>query len=139
MNTKIKSLWGNFSELDNIQSPYIILKNQASKLTHLTNNLLVGNVEKFLFQDNRQYQNASVLKIEVPSLKNYSIEVVRIDYNFDLYPLLLKSKVIDIGLFGLSKSKECASENDLNKALEEVLSSNKVKRIIGTLLKEVEE
>lgn len=32
MNTKIKSLWGNFSELDNIQIPYIILKNQAAKI-----------------------------------------------------------------------------------------------------------
>lgn len=126
--TKIKNLWGDLPLEDNIRTPYVVLKEQASLLTEATNGLLVGKVSQKAAPDNSGL--ISTLEIIVPTLNNYSISILSIERSIMLYP----SKVIDIIK---DYSKECQTKEELERALAEILSSQSVKRIISGLLAEI--
>lgn len=126
--TKIKNLWGNLPLEDNIRTPYVILKEQASLLTESTNGLLVGEVSQEAAPDNSGL--ISTLEILVPSLNNYSISILSIERPIMLYP----AKVIGIIK---DSSQECQTEEELERALAKILSGQPVKRIISGLLAEI--
>lgn len=129
---KIKNLWGDLPVEDNIRTPYVILKEQASILTEATNGLLVGNVKKETFSNESGDSGFEcTLEITVPSINNYSISIVGISYPITLYPSQIYNRVTR------DKVKDCQTEEDLDKNLEEILSSDQVKRVILGLLSEV--
>ena len=129
--SKIKNLWGDLPIEEAIRTPYVILKEQASILNGATNGLLIGRVSK----ENSRYSSRDdfsiLLEITVPSMDNYSVSIVRIEYPITIYPSRIYNLVID------TNSLECNTEEDLDRKLGEILSSSEVKRIISGLLSEV--
>ena len=150
---KVKSLWGDLPVEESIRTPHVILKEQASILTEATNGLLVGKVvrENFkatllilpkhaisfeTFKDlqkkqekQKQYTGTSRLEILVPSINNYSISILDVDYPPKMYPLRIMSSITDEYQY-----KECQTESEFNEKLAKILSSPDVKRIIAGLL-----
>lgn len=130
--TKIRNLWGNLPVENNIRTPYLILKEQASLLTEATNGLLIGNVDRETLTNNSKYDFECMLEIRVPSIDNYSISILEVYYPvFNIYPSLVINKIVD------SKQYNCDTEEDLYTVLEQILSSTEVKRIISSLLNEI--
>ena len=125
---KVKNLWGDLPIEDNVRTPYIILKEQASILTEATNGLLIGEVTKRRVNVNKTECD---LIIKVPSINNYTISIVDIIYPATIYPLKVK------GDFTKNTAVECNTEEELENILHEILSSKEVRRIISGLLSEV--
>lgn len=128
--SKIKNLWGDLPLEETIRTPYVILKEQASLLTEMTNGLLVGYVEKKrgASSNNDSY---CILRINVPSINNYSIDVVHIDYPITIYPSYISNLVTG------QNDLMCETEQELNESLKNILSSDEIKKIISGLLSEV--
>ena len=167
MNTnetsKIDNLWGDLP-VEDVRTPHVVLREQASILTEMTKEKLIGRVvkEKFgnvpntssvfsetvaiaaqprlltperlaqLKQRQIEYVFSSRLEILVPSIDNYSISIVQIDYPLKYYPLRIMNLVTDDYRFD-----KCHTEAELNRALASILSSAEVKRIIAGLLSEI--
>ena len=126
--TKIKNLWGDLPIEDNVRTPYIILKEQASILTKATNGLLIGEVTKRRLAGD--YTECNLI-IKVPSINNYTISIVNMIYPAIIYPLKVK------GDFTKNIAAECNTEEELENVLHKILSSAEVKRIVSGLLSEV--
>lgn len=124
-----KDLWGEIPSYETIQTPYTLLKEQASLLTQKTNGLLIGevsrvqqyNIEKFVL----------TLQIKAPSLNNYTYSVVRVEHSIQLYPLSVED------LAGTNLELDCSSEEEFEQALGKILSSPEVKRVISSLLADI--
>lgn len=145
MTTK-KDLWGDFPKTDTIQTPYTILKEQASLLDKKTNGLLIGEVKlsqsvefetslKVMFSEENQQNQSLVafLRIQAPSLNNYTYSVVRVQYPMpQLYPVSVKSLAVE------DFQRECSSKEEFEQTLGAILSSNEVKRVILALLAQIQ-
>jgi hypothetical protein len=70
------------------------------------------------------------LKIKVPTLNNYTISLLKVTYPVELYPA---------GIFSLVDQAEkfCADEEAFERGIGEILSSQKVRRIVSALLSDV--
>lgn len=146
---KVKNLWGDLP-VEEFRTPHVVLREQASILTESTNGLLIGKVAKekfnkifftpdqdveikFTLEDSQdKYVFTSRLEIIVPSINNYSISIVQIDYPIKMYPLRIMSTVTDDYQY-----QKCQTESEFNENLEEILSSSEVRRIIAGLLTEI--
>ncbi len=137
-----KNLWGELPQSENIRTPYTILKEQASLLTEITKGLLIGEVNispevddviKFASSilGERSQSFVAFLRIKAPSLNNYTYSVVKIQYPIKLYPVLVKSLVVE------NFQRECSSEEEFEKALGQILSSQEVKQVISALLAQI--
>jgi hypothetical protein len=134
-----KNLWGELPSSETQRTPYTILKEQASMLTEITNGLLVGEVKRSSEVDafseftlGKQSQSfVAYLRIQVPSLNNYTYSVVRIQYPIRLYPVLVKSLAVE------DFHRECSSEEEFENALGQILSSQEVKQVISALLTQI--
>lgn len=129
--SSIKNLWGDLPIEDTVRTPSIILKEQATLLTEATNGLLLGNISKRSLSIEYVDGFECSLEIKVPSINNYSISIVKIQYPITIYPLTIISQVTN------DRPEECQTEEDLNRVLGKILSSKEVKRIISGLLSEV--
>ncbi|MGD1917679.1 MAG: hypothetical protein ACFCAD_01615 [Pleurocapsa sp.] len=125
--TKVKNLWGKLPIEDNIRTPYIILKEQASILTEATNGLLIGKVIKK--RDSLDNINCDLI-IKVPSLDNYTISIVDTIYPVTIYPVEIKGS-------NAQYYSSCDTEEEIENTLSTILSSEEVRRIISGLLSEV--
>ncbi len=123
-----KNLWADLSEVELIRAPKRVLIEQAQYLTQATKGTLVGKVDD-------QSANASSgfrydLDVRVPALNNYSVTILRIFHDVDLYPVsLIASRP--------SKNVSCANEAEFEKAIESVLSSSEVKALLSRLLSQL--
>ena len=126
----IKNLWGDLPLEKTIRTPYIILKEQASILTEATNGLLIGSVIKENWNSDAG-SSASLLKVTVPSMDNYSVSIVRIEYLITIYPSRICNLVKN------STSKEVYTEEDLTDQLGEILSSGEVRKIVSSFLSDI--
>lgn len=153
MDTR-KNLWGDIPHTDDLRTPYTLLKGQASLLTELTKGLLIGEIERsqyysdhldnkialgfrvaFPLQKQRLREEPKPisvlhLKIKVPTLNNYTISLLKVTYPVELYPA---------GIFSLVEQTErfCADEEAFEQGIGEILSSQKVRRIVSALLSDV--
>lgn len=126
---KIQNLWGDLPLEDSVRTPSVVLREQASLLTEATNGLLIGNVTRRSTPDSSNL--ISTLEIIVPSLNNYSISIAEIKYPITtMYPLTVISHVKDY-------SEECQTEEEIERVLGGILSSQSVKTIISGLLSQV--
>ena len=154
-DNKIDNLWGDLP-VEDFRTPHVVLREQASILTEKTEGKLVGNVVKGKFssvsyptinaelsgvtpkmsnklKDKRnKYALTSRLEIVVPSINNYSISIVEIDCPLEMYPSRIMNLVIDDYQY-----QECRTEVELKQALAEILSSDRVRKIIAGLLTEI--
>ena len=79
-----------------------------------------------------EYAFSSRLEILVPSIDNYSISIVQIDYPLRMYPLRIINLLTDNYRF-----EKCETEAELNQHLAAILSSAEVRKIIAGLLTEI--
>jgi hypothetical protein len=70
------------------------------------------------------------LKIKVPILNNYTISLLKVTYPVELYPAGVFSLVDQIERF-------CSDEEAFEQGIGEILSSQKVRRIVSALLSDV--
>ncbi|MBW4514016.1 MAG: hypothetical protein KME11_02170 [Timaviella obliquedivisa GSE-PSE-MK23-08B] len=126
MNSQ-KSLWGDLSKPDIVRTPFTILKEQAAILSEATDGLLVGDVRRI---QNQEKQNIE-LRVVAPSLDNYRYSILSVIHDIKLYPLSLNNLAND------TYHRQCDSEEAFEQALGEILSSPEVRKVISTLLSEI--
>ena len=130
-----KSLWGQLPLEENVRTPLIILREQATLLTQMTNAVLEGAVtsqkvassfDPFgLAPTSKTFR--TTLAIEAPALDGYVFQVLQVNYDLALYPV----EVVDLVN---KKDIACANEEDFNNAVGSILSSEAVRRAVGMLL-----
>lgn len=123
------NLWGEIAAQPEVRPPIVILKEQASKLSELTNMLLVGEVEI-----ERKYAEIKMtLSIIAPSLDNYEYEVLRAAHEVLMYPV----NVYDINSATEAVPWEpikCENETEFITVLTQILTSETVHKVIASLL-----
>lgn len=125
-----KNLWGEIPKNVEVRTPFLILKEQASILTQMTNGLLIGEVDR---RPSLEQTLFSVrLRIKTPILNNYTYSVVEVKYPPKLYPLKIRD------FTDYEKEVECSSEEEFEAALSKILSSDAVKTVISTLLADIQ-
>lgn len=130
-----KSLWGELPLAEAIRTPLIILREQATLLTQITNALLEGVVTNQRvkpsseifdpFGPNKSF--LATLSIEAPALDGYVFQVLQVAYELALYPVEVQDLVNNT-------SHTCAEEKSFEDALKATLSSDAVRRAVGMLL-----
>ena len=116
-------LWGDLGKLETVKSPVIYLREQAELLGPATSYVLQGEVSKQM-QEGRLTADLNVV---VPSLNQYRLSIVSIMHKLEAYPVRVTSITQDI-------AANCATEEIFVSWLKAVLSSEKMKRILGQLL-----
>ena len=130
-----KSLWGDLPLAEAIRTPLIILREQATLLTQMTNAVLEGAVTNQLVRTSSNVFDPfgpskdflATLAIEAPALDGYVFQVLKVGYDLALYPV----EVIDLVN---SQQYDCVDEGAFMEAMSTVLSSAAVRRAVGMLL-----
>ncbi|MBD2490572.1 hypothetical protein [Aulosira sp. FACHB-615] len=130
MSPNNKNLWGELPKNVEVRTPYLILKEQASILTQMTQGLLIGEVDRRPSLDQDIFSVR--LMIKVPALNSYTYSVVEVIYPLQLYPLEIRD------LTGSFRDVQCSSEQEFEVSLGQILSSDPIKRVISTLLTEIQ-
>lgn len=130
-----KSLWGNLPLTDTTRTPVIILREQATILTKLTNALLEGVVtvrtaSDALFKTAQSKEFDATLSITAPALDGYTVRVLKVEYDLTIYPVDVYDWLGDAEFDKIV----CQNESELNDAIGKVLSSDKVQKAVGLLL-----
>src|SRR4051812_31106878 len=116
-----KSLWGDLSNVEKVRTPAGILREQASILTEATGGILTGIVQ--VESSNGSFLNE--LAIKVSALGNYMYTVASAEHQADaIYPVQLWTR-------GMGRPIRCTSPDDMEKALEQILTSASTKKIIS--------
>jgi hypothetical protein len=123
-----KSLWGDLSQVELFRTPFTILKEQAAILSEQTKGLLVGEIQRA--QDSSKVTHLS-MHILAPSLGNYRYEVVDVQHEVAIYPLIIFDKAGQ-------PPKRCHSEQEFEQSLGEILASQKTKKVISALLSDIQ-
>ena len=124
-----EDLWGEISVDKEIKLPVTILKEQATILGEKTNKILEGEVIPMKYPDKDRVGFA--LYIVAPALSNYRYSVFNLSHkSIFVYPLTVAYK----GEEGITKSYTCNDEASLNNTLKEILSSERVHKVIGALI-----
>jgi len=124
-----KNLWGDLGNIEQMSTPAVVLAEQGSMLSELTKNRLIGNVEtEASYKPSlKSYGFSSTLHIVVPGMNNYTYSLLTIDYPIDLYPLVVRNYVDE-------SQALCNTEEELIGKLQEILSSEKVQKVLSTLI-----
>ena len=118
-----KNLWGDLSDLEIVRTPKDILKEQADFLTRATEGVLVGNVGEIDVRGDFRYD----FDVIVPSVNNYTLTLLSIQYGLQLYPVRVSGRAIRV-------TETCDDEKEFEAVLTKVLSSKEVKLILSRLL-----
>lgn len=119
-----QDMWGDF-QVQSLRVPVQLLREQAAALGPRTKNLVVAEVSTSTRRD--QFRHG--LELVVPALDDYRYHLLSLIHDIHMYPLVLEYD----GDSELS-AVEVSSEDDLNRALQKALSSEKTKRIINNLI-----
>ncbi len=119
----INNMWGNFSEVKNIDAPTIYLNEQARALTHATGGILDGEVYKIAEADEIEI----MFNIKASYL-DYTYTLFEVRHKlFEFYPLEIKDNANNV-------SYKCNNKQDFLSALEQILQSERVHKIVTMLL-----
>lgn len=125
-----KNLWGELPNTETLRTPYSILKEQASILSEITNGLLIGEVNSYP----KENLFVMILRIKAPSLNNYTYSVVEVQHKIQLYPVFVMNLASDEN----QGFNQCSSEEEFEKALGQILSSQEIKKVISVLLAQIQ-
>jgi len=117
------NLWGDLSNLKTIRTPKTILKEQAAILNEATKGVVRADVTS----GGTGAELRHVMNLVAPVLGNYSYLVVMVDHNINIYPCRIYSPVFP-------QWQECSNETDLQNKLGDVLTDQKTRRVIESLL-----
>jgi hypothetical protein len=130
-----KNLWGKLPLEEAIRTPLIILREQATLLTQMTNAVLEGVVTNHRVRDASDEFNPfgprktfrATLSIEAPALDGYVFQVLQVNYDLALYPVEVNDLVNN-------KTYECADQDNFEEVMRTILSAEAVLRAVGMLL-----
>lgn len=122
-----KNLWGDLGSIKAERTPTTVLREQAAALGPLTKGVLRGNVET----GQRYGRFSATLSIVAPAVNDYEFAVAEISYGINLYPVSL---VADWEKNQRDSTVECEDEEALTAALEQILTSDRVRRVITSLI-----
>lgn len=122
------NLWKIPRAAENVRTPTIALKEQASLLSTLTDRILEAQVTRFALTSIGKISVS--LLVKAPALRGYTIEVLELTHDmFGAYPSLVESSINDI-------EQEVYSEIELMAVVEEILHSEEMSKILNSLLSE---
>ncbi|SRR5260221_8681887 len=122
-----KNLWGEISTEQLLRTPTSVLREQATALTKATKAILEGHVRV----SSRDGLFAITLSIVAPTIDNYEFDVVYATHGVDLYPVTVAP---DWDRYSRDAQVDCDDEDELLAALEKILGSSRVQRVIKSLL-----
>jgi len=120
----VENLWGDLPLGKETRTPYTILREQAVLLTEMTKEALEGNVSRI-----RREAGIFTYNLEIASLaiRRYSYRLLQVDFPPSLYPLSMSDFTNDL-------EYKSENEEEFIKVLGEILSSEKVKKVVLGLL-----
>jgi len=152
-----KSLWAEVKDIPAFRTPVVILKEQAELLDVTTNSILRGEVKSFRVDVRKDEitlplpsplniklkkqivpdKNGSMLGFSLfiiaPQMNYYSYCVLTIAYDpVEVYPVYLESTVLEGFVY-------CKDESNFILILKQILSSEKIKTIIMSLIAQSQE
>lgn len=118
-----KNLWGNLQLDEPIRTPTTLLKEQASALNALTKGILYGDVSveasgSWFF---------ITMSIVAPAIDNYKFDVLQLSHKVEIYP-------VTVAQLDPRKEMECQNEEELTAVLSSILGSERVGRVIRSLV-----
>ena len=120
-----ENLWGELGDISIEKTPSMILKEQANMLSNLTDGAIEGVVER------GQYVATTSLYIQAPSISNYKVKIVEIEYMGDSpYPLRISDR-------HRATATEISDEVKFIASLEEILKSDATQSAMAFMLAEV--
>jgi len=125
----VESFWA-VPDIAGFRTPLAILREQAAALTEGTNGALVGTVStsKIMYGAGGHSTDLALsLSVEVPALDDYAYRLLEYRQPVDLYPGTLSLSWEEGPLF-------IGDEIQFVSAIRSALSSDKVRRIMGSLL-----
>jgi len=117
-------LWPSDLGNTDMVAPVAILREQASALGRKTNYILSGQVETHGIGGKIHH----ILYVVAPPLDNYKYEVLEVSHEAVFYPLWIRSD--DAGVY----NKEAKTQDEFMQFLKTILSSEKLKRVINSLI-----
>jgi hypothetical protein len=106
-------------------TPLTVLKEQATFLGERTKNLIEGRVQTKVEGEAMKFRHS--LYLVVPTLGNYRYFLLSVTHNPTIYP---------IEIFDATSERAIMARDfeEFKEKLREILSSDRVKRIVGSLL-----
>lgn len=118
-----KNMWGKLDDLEPIKTPTLILKEQGELLNGATKGTLRGITTLQTVGD----EFLIGFDIKAFYLNQYQYTLLTVRHGLNVYPLTVKDKVQD-------KEYSCETEEAFVEAVEYILSSTEVRKIIQTLI-----
>lgn len=123
-----QNLWGELPVVEKVRTPLSILREQAAVLGQMSERLLEGEV---VVTSDSPDQIEAHLNIVASTLGGYSVTILSIRYDLDIYPVTLQHAFED------SVTKSAKDEEAFIKALRQILSSDSVRKVIFALLTQI--
>lgn len=123
------SLWGDIESLPTVNTPRVILSEQADHLSTSTKGLLVGDIKSYAM-DQHSDETEITFDIYARSLNNYRVRILDCRFGKDYYPAT-------IFIENDNMWQEVEDESAFKKLLTEILKSARVRNIVGGLLSEL--
>jgi hypothetical protein len=120
-----QNLWGDLGLEELIRTPVDILKEQANLLSTLTKGILFGDIKINKGTAGEIYLEMSIV---APAMDNYRFNVLDIKHGLELYPAIVVQPNSN------EKRIECQNEEELTAALGDILGSERVRRVIRSLV-----
>ena len=117
-------MWGEINGPFNQRTPTSILHEQASILSQLIKDVLIGSIEQESTANNILIYNFA---ITAPAINNHKFAILTLQYSITIYPLTLTDHTTHV-------QRQCLNEAGFTSTLKSILSSTQVKRIISALL-----
>jgi len=125
----LENLWGELPKTGTTRTPLVILREQAALFGEMTNRILEASVYAQMIASPSRF--IADLNIIAPTLNHYRITIAQIKYDLTkTYPV----ELVDT-LAGVTHIVD--TEEEFNRALESILNSEKVQRVISSLLLQI--
>lgn len=128
MANQPNSLWGELPKPFQGKTPKAILQEQASLLGEFTENLLTVEVKTSVSAQSFTHGFSIVAK----ALQNYHYDLLAATHGIALYPVALSSH-------DDKSTVDCISQEEFEEHLREILSADKTRAIISSLLSQIGE
>ena len=124
------NLWGDLPEVEDLRTPASILKEQATRLTEMTAGALRGKTTYLQLAGGKFNLE---LRIVAQPLQGYEYTVAKITHPIEQYPLTITA---DLGGERVWRAS-CTDEAEFVAALREVLTADKTRAVIASLLAQI--
>ena len=131
LSGSIPNLWPTDLAPTVERTPLAILKEQAAQLGARTKNLLEGRVTTRVYAQGEDRLFQHTFSVVAPALDGYTYRLLEVKHGLDPYP-------VTVGVSPTYVEEELASEAEFIEYLRRVFASDETRRIIGSLLAQVQ-